>query len=133
MLVAHRVNPWPGMKSSRSFTRPLLLALALAVLGACQSNTPAPPAAVALPSSPAPQPPAAAPSARAILATYVAIAEASYSDALQGARQLSAAIDDLLERPGEDTLQRARAAWLAARVPYLQTEAYRFGNAFVDE
>jgi putative iron-regulated protein len=133
MLARHRVNPWPGMKSPRSFSRPILLALALAVLGACQSHTPAPPAAVALPSSPVPQPPAAAPSARAILATYVAIAEASYSDALQGARQLSAAIDSLLERPDEDTLQQARAAWLAARVPYLQTEAYRFGNAFVDE
>ena len=27
----------------------------------------------------------------------------------------------------------ARNSWKAARVPYMQTEAYRFGNAIVDE
>jgi putative iron-regulated protein len=29
-------------------------------------------------------------------------------------------------------MQAARTAWLAARVPYQQTEAFRFGNAIVD-
>ena len=30
-------------------------------------------------------------------------------------------------------MQAARTAWLAARVPYQQTEAYRFGNPIVDD
>jgi putative iron-regulated protein len=30
-------------------------------------------------------------------------------------------------------LDAARSAWLAARVPYQQTEVYRFGNAIVDD
>ncbi len=30
-------------------------------------------------------------------------------------------------------MNAARAAWIAARVPYQQTEAYRFGNAVVDD
>ena len=27
----------------------------------------------------------------------------------------------------------ARAAWVAARIPYMQTEAFRFGNKIVDD
>ena len=30
-------------------------------------------------------------------------------------------------------MQAAKKAWLAARVPYQQTEAFRFGNAIVDD
>ena len=30
-------------------------------------------------------------------------------------------------------MRAARAAWIAARIPYMQTEAYRFGNAIVDD
>src|SRR5690606_19353346 len=36
-------------------------------------------------------------------------------------------------KPSEETLAAARQAWLAARVPYQQTEAFRFGNPIVDE
>ena len=35
--------------------------------------------------------------------------------------------------PTPATLAAARTAWKAARVPYLQTEGLRFGNAIVDE
>ena len=38
-----------------------------------------------------------------------------------------------IARPSEATLTAARAAWLAARAPYQQTEVYRFGNAIVDD
>ena len=31
------------------------------------------------------------------------------------------------------TLDQAQQAWLASRVPYQQTEVYRFGNAIVDD
>ena len=39
----------------------------------------------------------------------------------------------LVEAPSEETLAAAREAWLAARVPYQQTEAFRFGNPIVDD
>ena len=42
-------------------------------------------------------------------------------------------MDALIAEPSADTMQAARTAWLAARVPYQQTEAYRFGNPIVDD
>ncbi len=69
----------------------------------------------------------------AVVATYADIAEAMYADSLSEAERLREAIAALVEAPGEDTLQAARDAWLAARVPYQQTEAYRFGNPMVDD
>ncbi|MEO3475759.1 imelysin family protein [Roseomonas sp. CAU 1739] len=74
----------------------------------------------------------ALPAKRAILATYADIAAAMYADALAGARALQQAVARLVEAPSEQTLAAARRAWIAARVPYQQTEAYRFGNPIVD-
>jgi putative iron-regulated protein len=45
---------------------------------------------------------------------------------------LQRAIDQLIAAPSATNLEAARAAWKAARVPYQQTEVYRFGNATVD-
>jgi len=42
-------------------------------------------------------------------------------------------VDTLIADPSEANLQSAKSAWLAARVPYQQTEVYRFGNAIVDD
>ncbi len=69
----------------------------------------------------------------AILETYIAIAQAAYEDSLISARVLEDAIDAFLAEPNQTTLTYARNAWVAARVPYLQTEAFRFGNPVVDE
>src|SRR5690606_1109472 len=49
------------------------------------------------------------------------------------AKALDAAIDALVAKPSEETLAAAKAAWVAARAPYQQTEAFRFGNVIVDE
>ncbi|MAX62702.1 MAG: peptidase [Rhodospirillaceae bacterium] len=68
-----------------------------------------------------------------ILNNYADIAHAGYEDSLITAKTLDAAIDDLIATPTADTLAAARQAWLDARVPYQQTEAYRFGNAIVDD
>jgi putative iron-regulated protein len=68
-----------------------------------------------------------------IAKTYANIAEAAYGDALTEARKLKTAIDTLIKSPTEDTLVAARKAWIAARVPYMQTEAFRFGNKIVDD
>jgi putative iron-regulated protein len=72
------------------------------------------------------------PAVKDVLATYADIAEATYGDSLKGAQALKAAIDTLIKAPSEETLAAARAAWIAARVPYMQTEAFRFGNPIVD-
>ncbi|WP_286240679.1 imelysin family protein [Neptuniibacter halophilus] len=76
---------------------------------------------------------AAAPSAEAILKNYADIAHATYEDSLLTAKQLNSVIDQFLAQPDEANLNKARQAWIAARVPYQQSEAYRFGNALVDD
>jgi putative iron-regulated protein len=68
-----------------------------------------------------------------ILTTYSDIALAGYEDSLTTAKVLDEAIEALVAAPSQETLEAARTAWIAARVPYQQTEAYRFGNAIVDE
>ncbi len=74
----------------------------------------------------------AAPTKRAVLATYADIAEAMYSDARDGARALRDAVARLVAEPSEATLAAARRAWIAGRPAYQQSEAYRFGNPIVD-
>ncbi|WP_291006964.1 imelysin family protein [Hoeflea sp.] len=69
----------------------------------------------------------------AVIAHYAAIAEAKYQDSLTTAQALDATIEAFLAAPDEETLEAARTAWLAARVPYQQSEVYRFGNAIVDD
>ena len=68
-----------------------------------------------------------------VIDTYADIAEAAYGDSLITAQALVDAVDALIAEPSADTMQAARTAWLAARVPYQQTEAYRFGNPIVDD
>ena len=74
---------------------------------------------------------AAAPSD--VLSTYGDIAQAKYADSLATAKTLKTAIDKLVTEPTEANLEAARTAWKEARDPYQQTEAYRFGNAIVDD
>lgn len=88
---------------------PLLLALLPAPLAAAD-NTPA-----------------------AVVATYADIAEATFADSLAAARDLQTAVDALLSAPSPETLNAARAAWIAARIPYQQSEVFRFGNPAVDD
>ena len=78
--------------------------------------------------------PASAEVSRAeILSTYADIAEAGYADSLGSAKALASAVDALIADPSAETLAAARLAWMQARVPYQQTEAFRFGNAIVDD
>ncbi len=68
-----------------------------------------------------------------VLVTYSDIAAAKYADSLATAQALQVAVAALIAAPSEAALGAARAAWLAARVPYQQTEVYRFGNPIVDD
>ncbi len=74
-----------------------------------------------------------APTTGAVLSAYADVAEAGYTDSLTSAKILQAAVDKLIAAPTASNLDAARAAWIAARVPYQQTEAFRFGNAIVDD
>ena len=76
---------------------------------------------------------AQAPADADVLSNYADIALAGYEDSLLTAQALDQAIDALIADPSEATLTAAREAWKAARVPYQQTEAFRFGNPIVDE
>ena len=73
------------------------------------------------------------PTPKDVLKIYADIAQAAYGDSLDTARTLKLAVDAFLAKPTEDNLRGARAAWIAARIPYMQTEAFRFGNAIVDD
>ena len=68
-----------------------------------------------------------------VLSTYADIALAGYSDSLVTALALQDAIDALVAAPSVETLDAARTAWIASRVPYQQTEVFRFGNPIVDD
>lgn len=68
-----------------------------------------------------------------VVATYADIAAAAYGDSLTTAQALQSAVATLIATPSESTLTAARSAWLAARVPYQQTEVFRFGNPIVDD
>ena len=74
-----------------------------------------------------------APTPDAILKNYADIALAGYSDSLVRAEALGTAIDTFLATPTDTTLKAARDAYVSARIPYQQTEAYRFGNPIVDD
>lgn len=68
-----------------------------------------------------------------VVETYVEIGHATFEDALIKAQELKAAINTMLATPSEATLASARTAWIAARVPYQQSEVFRFGNPIVDD
>ncbi|MEZ5453091.1 MAG: imelysin family protein [Thiothrix sp.] len=72
-------------------------------------------------------------SAKAVMENYVNLAAASFGDALATANVLQEKVDAFIANPTDATQQAAKDAWLAARKPYSQTEAFRFSNPNVDE
>ncbi|WP_027873731.1 imelysin family protein [Spongiibacter marinus] len=70
---------------------------------------------------------------RAIVTHYTNLAHAVFEDAETTAQTLQSRVEALLAEPSEKTLVAARQAWIAARIPYQQSEAFRFGNPVVDD
>ena len=68
-----------------------------------------------------------------VIETYANIAEATYGDSLLTAQRLQGAVDALIAQPSPANLDLARKAWRAARIPYQQSEVFRFGNPIVDD
>ncbi|WP_217475011.1 imelysin family protein [Stutzerimonas stutzeri] len=116
-----------------------LLAVAISLAGCGEDKAPAEQAAApqAAQSEPATSAPAQETlndeAAQAVVKHYADIAHAVFSDAHSTAVELQKAVDALLANPTDETLQAAKQAWLAARVPYMQSEVFRFGNPVVDE
>ncbi|MCW2291165.1 putative iron-regulated protein [Pseudomonas sp. BIGb0408] len=115
-----------------------LLTIAIALAGCGEDKAPANQAAAPAPQASTSSAPAAAgafdeAAAQAVVKHYADIASAVFDDAASTAKTLQTAIDALLATPNEETLKAAREAWLAARVPYMQSEVFRFGNTIVDD
>jgi len=70
---------------------------------------------------------------QAVLNHYADLAHAMYSDSLMTAKILQKEVNTFIAAPTESNMQAAKDAWVAARHPYQQTEAYRFGNPIVDD
>ena len=68
-----------------------------------------------------------------VLDHYADLAHIVYSDSLTTAKELQKTVNQFIQHPTESNMKTAKDAWVAARHPYQQTEAYRFGNAIVDD
>lgn len=67
-----------------------------------------------------------------IVINYADLGFAMYSDAVSKAKDLKTTIDDFLAAPSQSKLEACKLAWQNARVPYAQTEAYRFYGGPID-
>jgi len=112
-----------------------LLAIAVSLSGCDDStrDTPSPAQGQANSSAPPQGSTVDETAAKAVVAHYAEMVLAVYSDAHTSAVALQQAVDAFLATPDERTLTAARAAWVAARVPYLQSEVFRFGNPIIDD
>ena len=70
---------------------------------------------------------------KAVISNYSAIVYANYSDALTRAQELKIKVDAFVANPSQAGLDEARDAWKAARLPYGQTEVYRFSAGPIDD
>lgn len=68
----------------------------------------------------------------AVVASYAEVVARSYRRAHEAALALDAAVDAFLAEPSAETLAAAKAAWLASREPYGETEAFRFYEGPID-
>lgn len=124
------------MRASSLFRASLPLALAAslaALVGACAADD----ATGDVPSAEAPDTRAAndaafAEAARAATRQYAVVVKANYDDTLAKAKALEAAVDAFVAKPTAEGLEACKAAWLAARTPYGETEAFRFYGGPVD-
>lgn len=72
-------------------------------------------------------------SAAAVVETYADLLYANYQDALEGAEALHDAVDAFVEAPSQATFDAAKAAWVASRPAYQQSEIGRFYNGPIDD
>ncbi|MDN5566876.1 MAG: imelysin [Psychrobacter sp.] len=66
-----------------------------------------------------------------LLISYADMAHSAYKDSLDTAKLLQTAVNTYVDSPNEANLEAAKAAYKAARLPYSQTEVFRFDEGFV--
>ncbi len=69
--------------------------------------------------------------AEALVKSFSDMAYAGYSDSLEGAKKLQTAIDKFVAEPTEANLNATKEVYKEARIPYSQTEVFRFDEGFV--
>ncbi|MCF0072956.1 imelysin [Dyadobacter sp. CY261] len=67
-----------------------------------------------------------------VVNNYADLVLANYDDAWKLAKDLQAQVNAFVQNPTAKGLEDSKAAWLASRVPYLQTEAFRFYDGPID-
>jgi putative iron-regulated protein len=70
---------------------------------------------------------------KSAIENYSNIVYANYSDALSAAKILQTKISDFIAAPDDTKFQECKDAWIAARVPYNQTDSYRFYDGPIDD
>jgi len=68
-----------------------------------------------------------------IIEAYASMVHATYADTTEEAASLNARIATLVSSPSADALEAARQAWIFARVPYAESEAFRFYGGPIDD
>lgn len=68
-----------------------------------------------------------------ILENYATIVLANYEDSYDRAKILKDNIDAFVANPTAQGLQDTKTSWLSARIPYGQSEAYRFYGGPIDD
>ncbi len=66
-----------------------------------------------------------------LLISYADMAYSAYKDSLDTAKLLQTAVNTYVDTPNEANLEAAKVAYKAARLPYSQTEVFRFDEGFV--
>lgn len=64
--------------------------------------------------------------------TYAQVAFLNYQESANTVATLEEAVEGLVDNPSEEALSNARKAWMASRIPYGQTEAFRFADGPID-
>jgi putative iron-regulated protein len=67
-----------------------------------------------------------------VLLAYSRAAFAGYAEAVDSLESLERAVRRLRERPTRQSMEEARAAWVACRAPYSRTETFRFSSGPID-
>lgn len=110
-LATHNTKP-----SMKNFSKSFLFALSL-VFSACNEN----------------DEPSIADLKTKAIDTYADIVYATYDDAYIAAVALHEKIESFTSNPTAAGLQESRNAWLSARIPYGQSEAFRFYGGPIDD
>ncbi|MBE9464653.1 imelysin family protein [Dyadobacter subterraneus] len=67
-----------------------------------------------------------------VVENYASLVLANYTDAITTAKALQTQVNAFLAAPTAKGLEDCKTAWLKSRIPYLQTEAFRFYDGPID-